>query len=130
PTRWPWTEGATRRARRARAAYTGPPVTTGDARSGEKGSGTRVVALSGGIGTGKSTVAVMLRARGAVVIDADEIVHRLQAPGEPMLAELAAAFGPEICDAGGALDRKRLGAIVFADPEARRRLNAIVHPKV
>jgi len=91
---------------------------------------TRVVALSGGIGTGKSTVAAMLRARGAVVIDADEIVHRLQAPGAPLLGELAEAFGPEILDAHGALDRKRLAAIVFADPEARRRLNAIVHPKV
>jgi dephospho-CoA kinase len=91
---------------------------------------TRVIALSGGIGTGKSTVAAMLRARGAVVIDADEIVHRLQAPGAPMLAELAAAFGPEVLDASGALDRKRLGERVFSDPEARARLNAIVHPKV
>jgi dephospho-CoA kinase len=91
---------------------------------------TRVIALSGGIGTGKSTVAAMLRARGAVVIDADEIVHRLQAPGAPLLAELVEAFGPEILDAGGALDRKRLGARVFGDPEARQRLNALVHPKV
>jgi dephospho-CoA kinase len=89
-----------------------------------------VIALSGGIGTGKSTVSAMLRARGAVVIDADEIVHRLQARGAPMLAELAAAFGPEILDADGALDRKRLGDRVFGDEEARRRLNAIVHPKV
>lgn len=91
---------------------------------------TRVLALSGGIGTGKSTVAAMLRARGAVVIDADEIVHRLQARGAPMLAELVAAFGPGILDAEGALDRKRLGERVFGDPEARRRLEAIVHPKV
>ncbi|MEB2346408.1 MAG: dephospho-CoA kinase [Deltaproteobacteria bacterium] len=91
---------------------------------------TRVLALSGGIGTGKSTVAAMLRARGAVVIDADEIVHRLQARGAPMLAELVAAFGPGILDTEGALDRKRLGERVFGDPEARRRLEAIVHPKV
>lgn len=91
---------------------------------------TRVIALSGGIGTGKSTVAAMLRARGAVVIDADEIVHRLQAPGAPLLAELAGAFGPEILDATGALDRKRLADRVFGDPEARRRLDALVHPKV
>ena len=91
---------------------------------------TRVIGLSGGIGTGKSTVAGMLRALGAVVIDADEIVHRLQAPGAPLLAELAAAFGPDILGADGALDRKRLADRVFADPEARRRLNAIVHPKV
>lgn len=91
---------------------------------------TRVLALSGGIGTGKSTVSAMLRARGAVVIDADEIVHRLQARGAPMLAELVAAFGPEILDAEGGLDRKRLGDRVFGDVEARRRLNSIVHPKV
>lgn len=91
---------------------------------------TRVIGLSGGIGTGKSTVAAMLRALGAVVVDADEIVHRLQAPGAPMLADLTAAFGAGILDAGGALDRKRLGALVFGDAEARRRLGAIVHPKV
>ena len=91
---------------------------------------TRVIGLSGGIGTGKSTVAAMLSALGAVVVDADEIVHRLQAPGAPLLAELTAAFGTEILDATGALDRKRLGALVFGDAEARRRLNAIVHPKV
>jgi len=91
---------------------------------------TRVIALSGGIGTGKSTVSAMLAARGATVIDADAIVHELQAPGAPLLGELVEAFGPEILDAGGALDRKRLGERVFADPEARRRLEAIVHPKV
>lgn len=91
---------------------------------------TRVVGLSGGIGSGKSTVARMLVARGAVLIDADAIVHELQAPGAPMLAELAEAFGPEILGPDGALDRARLADRVFRDPEARRRLEAIVHPRV
>lgn len=91
---------------------------------------TRVVGLTGGIGSGKSTVASMLRELGAVIIDADRIVHELQAPGMPMLDELAAAFGEEILDSAGALDRKSLAGIVFRDPEARRRLGLIVHPQV
>jgi dephospho-CoA kinase len=89
-----------------------------------------VIGLSGGIGSGKSTVSRMLRELGATVIDADAIVHELQAPGMPMVAELAQAFGPQILDAAGALDRKALGAIVFADEPARLRLNQIVHPQV
>jgi dephospho-CoA kinase len=89
-----------------------------------------VIGLTGGIGSGKSTVARMFRAFGADVIDADAIVHELQAKGMPMVAELAAAFGPEILAAGGALDRKALGAIVFRDEAARQRLNDIVHPQV
>ena len=91
---------------------------------------TRVIALSGGIATGKSTVAGILAGLGALVIDADAIVHELQAPGMPMLAEIAAAFGPELIGADGALDRARLGALAFRDPEARRRLGQIVHPGV
>ena len=91
---------------------------------------TVTIGLSGGIGTGKSTVARLFAAQGAVVIDADAIVHELQARGMPMVAELAAAFGPDVLDAEGGLDRAALGAIVFRDPDARARLNAIVHPKV
>jgi dephospho-CoA kinase len=91
---------------------------------------TRVVGLTGGIGTGKSTVSRMLAARGAHVIDADAIVHELQAPGMPMLAELAAAFGPEVVRADGSLDRAALGLRVFADSAARRRLGEITHPDV
>jgi len=91
---------------------------------------TVVIGLSGGIGSGKSTVSTMLRELGATVIDADAIVHELQAPGMPMVAELAREFGPGILDASGALDRKALGAIVFADESARLRLNQIVHPQV
>jgi len=91
---------------------------------------TRVIGLSGGIGTGKSTVAGMLARLGAVVIDADAIVHELQAPGTPMLAELAAAFGAEVLRPDGSLDRARLGELVFRDPEARQRLGKLVHPAV
>jgi dephospho-CoA kinase len=91
---------------------------------------TRVVGLTGGIGTGKSTVSRMFAALGAAVIDADAIVHELQAPGMPMLTELAAAFGREMLRPDGSLDRPRLGNRVFADPAARRRLGEITHPAV
>ncbi len=72
----------------------------------------------------------MLRELGAVVIDADEIVRELQAPGSPMLRTLAEAFGPEILDESGALRRDVLGEIVFRDPDARRRIGQIMHPPV
>lgn len=91
---------------------------------------TRIVGLTGGIGTGKSTVSRMLAALGAVVVDADAIVHELQAPGMPMLAEIARAFGPEFVGEDGALERARLRELVFRDPEARRRLGEITHPAV
>lgn len=89
-----------------------------------------VLGLSGGIGTGKSTVSRMLTALGATVIDADAIVHELQAPGAPMLDVIADAFGSAVIDADGALDRAALGAIVFRDDAARRKLGLIVHPQV
>jgi dephospho-CoA kinase len=91
---------------------------------------TRVIGLTGGIGTGKSTVARMLAELGAVVIDSDAIVHELQGPGQPLVAEIAAAFGSDVLRPDGSLDRAALGARVFSDPEARSRLNAIVHPAV
>lgn len=91
---------------------------------------TKIVGLSGGIGSGKSTVARLLAELGAVVIDADAIVRELQAPGSPVLDDLREAFGDEIIDDSGALDRGALAAIVFRDPEARARLGAIIHPKV
>jgi len=90
----------------------------------------RVVALTGGIGSGKSTVARLLEGLGATVIDADAIVHELQAPGMPMVKELAEAFGPKIVGADGALLREELGQLVFSNEAARERLNALVHPKV
>ncbi len=89
---------------------------------------TVVVGLTGGIGSGKSMVGALLQERGAVLVDADAIVHELQAPGSPMLGEIARAFGDDVIDAGGALDRKALAAKVFADAEARTRLGLIVHP--
>ncbi|MBW2714543.1 MAG: dephospho-CoA kinase [Deltaproteobacteria bacterium] len=89
-----------------------------------------VLGLSGGIGTGKSTVARFFDSFGATVIDADAIVHELQAPGAPMLDEITEAFGPELVDAEGRLDRQALGAIAFGDVAARKRLEEIVHPKV
>jgi dephospho-CoA kinase len=89
---------------------------------------TVVVGLTGGIGSGKSTVGALLQERGAVLVDADAIVHEFQAPGSPMLSEIARAFGDDVIDASGALDRKALAAKVFADAEARTRLGLIVHP--
>ncbi|MBW2289619.1 MAG: dephospho-CoA kinase [Deltaproteobacteria bacterium] len=91
---------------------------------------TRLAGLSGGIGSGKSTVAALLAKLGAHVIDADAIVHELQSPGSPVLQELAEAFGEGILDESGALDRAALGAIAFQDPDARNRLGSIMHPKV
>ncbi len=89
-----------------------------------------VVGLTGGIGSGKSTVARLFEKLGATVIDADAIVHELQAPHAPLLDEIAAEFGEGLIRPDGSLDREALGGIVFRDEAARRRLNAIVHPKV
>ncbi|NNL86610.1 MAG: dephospho-CoA kinase [Myxococcales bacterium] len=91
---------------------------------------TRIIGLTGGIGTGKSTVAKMFVALGARLVDADAIVHELQAPGTPTLVAIQERFGPEVIDADGALDRAALGAIVFRDADARRALGEIVHPPV
>jgi dephospho-CoA kinase len=88
------------------------------------------VGLTGGIGAGKSEVSWRLAAQGAVVIDADLIAREVVEPGTEGLAEVVAAFGPEVLTPDGALDRARLGDIVFADPELRSKLNAIVHPRV
>jgi dephospho-CoA kinase len=88
------------------------------------------VGLTGGIGSGKSEVAKALATYGAVLIDADRIAREVVEPGTPGLAAVVAEFGPGILDSDGALDRPRLGAIVFADEERRRALNAIVHPLV
>lgn len=86
--------------------------------------------LTGGIGSGKSTVAEMLVSLGAVLIDADVIVHELQAPGTPVLAAMADRFGGAIVRSDGSLDRRAVADIVFSDPAALEDLNAIVHPAV
>jgi dephospho-CoA kinase len=88
------------------------------------------VGLTGGIGSGKSEVARRLAAQGAAVIDADLIAREVVAPGTPGLAEVAEAFGPGILGPDGALDRDRLGEVVFADPALLAKLNSIVHPRV
>jgi dephospho-CoA kinase len=88
------------------------------------------VGLTGGIGSGKSEVSRRLAAHGAVIIDADVAAREVVAPGTPGLAQIAEAFGPEVLGPDGALDRKRLGAIVFRAPALRAKLNAIVHPLV
>jgi dephospho-CoA kinase len=90
----------------------------------------RVVGLTGGLATGKSTFAALLRARGVPVLDADVIAREVVAPGAPALAEVVHAFGPGVLDATGALDRAAMAARVFGDPEARRRLEAITHPAI
>jgi dephospho-CoA kinase len=88
------------------------------------------VGLTGGVGSGKSTVSGMLRELGAVVIDSDLLAREVVAPGTPGLAQVVAAFGPEVLAPDGTMDRARVGAIVFADPEQRRRLEGIVWPLV
>jgi dephospho-CoA kinase len=90
----------------------------------------RVVGLTGGIGTGKSTVSTMLRELGATVIDADEATRAVQARGSEGLRLLVEEFGTGILTPDGDLDRARLADIAFRDPEARGRLNGIVHPLV
>ncbi|KAA9135830.1 dephospho-CoA kinase [Microbacterium caowuchunii] len=89
-----------------------------------------LIALTGGIASGKSTIARRLAEHGAVVIDADQIVREVQAPGSEVLAAIVAEFGADMLIADGSLDRVRLGAVVFADDAARATLNAIVHPAV
>jgi len=91
---------------------------------------TKIIGLSGGIGSGKSTVTRMLEELGATTIDADAIVHAQQAPGTPLLAAIAEAFGDEVIRVDGSLDRAALGDIVFRDPAARARLGRLVHPPV
>lgn len=89
-----------------------------------------IVGLTGGIGSGKSTVSELLVQRGATLIDADAITRELQAPGRPVLAAIVERFGDGVLAEDGSLDRKALADLVFPDPEALAALNAIVHPEV
>jgi dephospho-CoA kinase len=88
------------------------------------------VGLTGGIGCGKSTVADLFAARGASVIDTDQIAHSLTAPGGAAMPALIAEFGADYATPDGAMDRAKMRALVFADPGARARLEAILHPKI
>lgn len=89
-----------------------------------------LLGLTGGIGSGKSTVSALLAARGAIIIDADAIARELQAPGTPLVTALMDRFGNSIVDEHHALIRPALASIVFADPEALKDLNKIVHPAI
>jgi len=88
------------------------------------------IGVTGGIGSGKSSAVQILAELGAVVIDADRVGHEVYAPGTVGFDQVVTAFGRDIVGADGAIDRKRLGAIVFGDPPALGRLNAIVHPLI
>jgi dephospho-CoA kinase len=89
-----------------------------------------LVGLTGGIGSGKSTVAAMLERRGAVVIDADDLARDAVDPGTSGYEQVVEAFGRQLITDGGDVDRERLAQLVFADPEARKQLESIVHPEV
>lgn len=89
-----------------------------------------VIALTGGIGSGKSSVAALFKELGAAIIDTDEIAHRLTAPGQPGARVIASHFGPGYLRADGALDRDRMRALAFADPAAKKTLEAILHPLI
>jgi len=90
----------------------------------------RHLGLTGGIGSGKSTVARMLADLGAALIDADQTARDLTGPGGRAMAAIAQAFGPEFVGADGAMDRQRMRQLAFSQPEARQRLEAIIHPLV
>lgn len=89
-----------------------------------------LIGLTGGIGSGKSTVSSLLEARGAVVVDADRITRDLQAPGQPVLRDMVSHFGTAILLPDGTLDRAAVAARVFSDPDELAALNRIVHPAV
>jgi dephospho-CoA kinase len=88
------------------------------------------IGLTGGIGAGKSTVAKLLARHGAIVIDADALAREVVAPGTTGLAEVVDAFGTDVLQPDGSLDREALGRIVFNDPEKRRTLEGITHPRI
>ena len=89
-----------------------------------------VLAVTGGIGSGKSIAAGLFGSLGAVVIDLDDLAKRLIAPDGPLVSGVVAAFGPAVLDAAGEIDQAKLAAVAFADAEAAHRLDAIVHPGV
>ena len=90
----------------------------------------KLCGLTGGVGMGKSTAARFLRERGAPVVDADELARQLVQPGQPALADIQAAFGREVIGSTGELKRAGLAQIIFADANARKKLEAILHPRI
>lgn len=93
-------------------------------------SGIRVIGLTGGIATGKSSVALFFSEKGIPVIDADQLARDAVLPGSPALKKILTLFGPEVFTHDGQLDRKLLGAIIFTDSEKRRQLEGILHPEI
>ena len=89
-----------------------------------------IIGLTGGIGSGKSTVAKVLEAQGASVLSADLIGHEVYNPGRPAWQEIVNQFGDEVVADDGTIDRKKLGAVVFSDPKHLAALNSIVHPRM
>lgn len=89
-----------------------------------------ILGITGNIASGKSTIAKAFAERGAALVDADQLAREIVAPGSPVLQQLVLRFGPEILQAGGALDRERLAGIIFADAQARADLNGITHPAI
>lgn len=89
-----------------------------------------VIALTGGVGSGKSSVSAIFKELGAAVVDTDEIAHQLTAPGQPGAHAIGVQFGAEYLRADGALDRDRMGELVFGDPAAKKKLEAILHPMI
>jgi dephospho-CoA kinase len=93
-------------------------------------AGVRRIGLTGGIGSGKSTVAGLLQQRGAVLVDTDASAHQLSAPGGAAVPALRAAFGDALIDGDGGLDRAKMRSMAFSDPQVRARLEAILHPMI
>jgi dephospho-CoA kinase len=92
--------------------------------------GTFTVGLTGGIGSGKSVVARLFAARGATIVDTDQIAHGMTGPNGPAMDAIVTEFGAQYADAHGALDRAKMRALVFSDPTAKARLEAILHPRI
>ncbi|HZM02327.1 MAG TPA: dephospho-CoA kinase [Candidatus Saccharimonadales bacterium] len=90
----------------------------------------KLFGITGGIGMGKSTTGVFLQKSGVEVVDTDLLARQLVEPGQPAFLEIATAFGPSVLSSSGGLDRRQLGRCVFADAEARARLESILHPKI
>jgi dephospho-CoA kinase len=89
-----------------------------------------IIGLTGGSGSGKSTAAGILREKGGLIIDADKIGHEIMKPKSDVLAEIEKEFGEDVIDINGGLDRKKLGAVVFANDEKLKKLNKITHPRI
>lgn len=89
-----------------------------------------IIGLTGSIASGKSTIAEMLKSYGFPIVDADLVARQVVEPGSETLAKIAEAFGPEVISADGTMDREKVGAIIFHDPEQRTVLNSIIHPAI